>query len=392
MVWKWIGNLKIGLVLLTLFYLINGEIKVEDPNTEFIKEYMTKSDVIIRPSGLRYRILRNGREDGKSPQKNSACECRYIGKNVWGQVFDTSGENENDTAIFYPGEVIKGFGEALLLMKEGDKWEIVIPADIGYGKYAKGLSIPSGATLIFELELVSVGAPKEFTYIKREYLLWILAIGYLVYNYYVSTKKMAEIQMKTPIPVETVSGKSGNPLVYFTISVDDKVLGNIEIELFSKVCPKTCENFRCLCTGEKGMSLSGPPLHYKGSSFHRIIPSFMCQGGDFTRGNGTGGESIYGNNFDDEFDNGYIPHSEPFLVSMANAGPGTNGSQFFITLDKTPWLDEKHVVFGKVLDGSDIVQQMAAYGSSTGKTKCSVKIVDCGEIVERSTSNSKKVK
>merc|ERR1711924_250769 len=120
--------------------------------------------------------------------------------------------------------------------------------------------------------------------------------------------------------------------------------------------PKTSKNFQALCTGEMGTGASGKELTFKGSAFHRIIPRFMCQGGDFTRGNGTGGESIYGEKFADEWDSGFITHKKPYLLSMANAGPNTNGSQFFITLAPATHLDGKHVVFGQVTAGEDIVK------------------------------------
>ena len=162
-----------------------------------------------------------------------------------------------------------------------------------------------------------------------------------------------------------------NPKCFFDMTTDGDPAGRLVFELHADVVPKTAENFRALCTHEKGYG-------YKGSTFHRVIPNFMCQGGDFTNHNGTGGKSIYGDRFEDE--NFELKHTEPGLLSMANAGPGTNGSQFFVTTAETPWLNGKHVVFGKVVEGMDVLSKIEALGSSSGATSQRVEIADCGEL------------
>jgi len=164
-----------------------------------------------------------------------------------------------------------------------------------------------------------------------------------------------------------------NPRVALEVSIGGQAAGTLVLELFKDVTPKTAENFRALCTGEKGEDMT-----YAGSPFHRIIPGFMIQGGDFTRGNGTGGKSIYGDRFPDE--NFEIKHTEAGLLSMANAGPNTNGSQFFITVAPTPWLDGKHVVFGKVVEGMDVVKAMEAVGSRGGQTSQPVVLESCRQL------------
>ncbi|ROT41426.1 41 kDa peptidyl-prolyl cis-trans isomerase [Sodiomyces alkalinus F11] len=165
--------------------------------------------------------------------------------------------------------------------------------------------------------------------------------------------------------------------VFFDMEIGGKPAGRITMELYDDLVPKTAENFRALCTGEKGIGKAGKPLHYKGSIFHRVIKQFMIQGGDFTNGDGTGGESIYGAKFEDEAFP--MKHDRPFLLSMANAGPNTNGSQFFITTVPTPHLDNKHVVFGEVLNGKSVVRKIENLPAQAGdKPNKDAVIADCG--------------
>jgi len=175
------------------------------------------------------------------------------------------------------------------------------------------------------------------------------------------------------------NAKGNNPHVYFDVNHGDKSMGRVVMQLYADITPKTAENFRALCTGEKGDGTLGKPLHYKGCSFHRIIKDFMIQGGDFTNGDGTGGESIYGEKFADE--NFVIKHTKAGQLSMANAGPGTNGSQFFITSKETPHLDGKHVVFGHVVEGMNVVRDIENVEiEPEDKPTVAVTIADCGQM------------
>mmetsp|Transcript_2019 Transcript_2019/g.12917 ORF Transcript_2019/g.12917 Transcript_2019/m.12917 type:complete len:304 (+) Transcript_2019:2655-3566(+) len=192
--------------------------------------------------------------------------------------------------------------------------------------------------------------------------------------------------------VVTLTPKDGNPWkvlmeeelqagvqvtqkVFLEVTVDGNPVGKMVIGLYGNAVPKTAENFRALCAGDVD-----PDLCYRKSAFHRIIPGFMCQGGDFTNGDGTGGRSIYGERFPDESFS--ILHDRPYLMSMANAGPDSNGSQFFITTVPCPHLDGKHVVFGELLSGQEVVQAMEQQGTTSGQPQASVVITDCGVMAE----------
>jgi len=171
----------------------------------------------------------------------------------------------------------------------------------------------------------------------------------------------------------TAKAATNLPRVFFDVKAGDSDLGRVVMELRSDVVPKTAENFRQLCTGEAGFG-------YRDTTFHRIIPGFMCQGGDMTHGDGRGGKSIYGRKFKDE--NFKLKHTGAGILSMANAGPNTNGSQFFICTAVTNWLDGAHVVFGQVVEGMEVVKQMERLGSRSGRTSAKVWIADCGELTE----------
>eukprot|EP01083_Nonionella_stella_P240032 839472_1 len=167
--------------------------------------------------------------------------------------------------------------------------------------------------------------------------------------------------------------------VFFDVEIDGEKAGRITMGLYGATVPKTVENFRALCTGEKGMGKKGKPLHFKDSGFHRVIPGFMLQGGDFSHHNGTGGESIYGDKFDDE--NFQVKHSKGGLLSMANAGKNTNGSQFFITCSSTPHLNGKHVVFGRVLEGLPLIRRIENLPCSpSNKPNSDVRVARCGDL------------
>uniref|UniRef100_A0A1J3HWF4 Peptidyl-prolyl cis-trans isomerase n=1 Tax=Noccaea caerulescens TaxID=107243 RepID=A0A1J3HWF4_NOCCA len=215
-------------------------------------------------------------------------------------------------------------------------------------------------------------------------LLWILVLFVTLALIQVKLADVADPTVNGGKIADAMLNHEGEDLeevthkVYFDIQINGSPSGRILIGLFGKTVPKTAENFRALCTGEKGVGNMGKPLYFKGSSFHRIIPKFMIQGGDFTRGDGRGGESIYGDKFPDE--NFKLKHTEPGVLSMANSGPDSNGSQFFITTVTTSWLDGHHVVFGKVLSGMELVRKIEAQGQDSGVPKVKVIILDSGEL------------
>eukprot|EP00927_Polykrikos_kofoidii_P042841 TRINITY_DN3688_c0_g1_i1.p1 TRINITY_DN3688_c0_g1~~TRINITY_DN3688_c0_g1_i1.p1 ORF type:complete len:414 (-),score=67.09 TRINITY_DN3688_c0_g1_i1:155-1282(-) len=347
-----------------------------EEDRKFLEENATKEGVVVLPSGLQYRVLKEQKDKSLLlPKASTPCLCHYSGRLVDGTKFDSSYDRGTPMTM-RADQVIRGWTEAMQLMRTGDKWELFVPADLGYGTSGAGGVIPGGAALIFELEMVEVDVKGG----NSSKLVAGLFLVMAVFAYYLYTNQSSGLAANAKIIDLADASDPANPRVFFDIDFGGAHAGRIEFELFANVVPKTAENFRSLVTGEKGLGKEGKPLHYKGSIFHRIIQGFMCQGGDIIMGNGRGSESIYGRTFADEWDHGIVKHTEPGLLSMANRGKDTNGSQFFITAAATPWLDEKHVVFGRVVSGMDVVRKMESMGSSSGATKKPVSISDCGQL------------
>merc|ERR1712029_652891 len=187
-----------------------------------------------------------------------------------------------------------------------------------------------------------------------------------------------------------IMAKPNRPRVFVDLTVGNIPLGRIIFELFTEVAPKTAENFRSLCTGEAGIGkTTEKPLHYKGCLFHRVVKNFMIQGGDFVNFNGTGGESIYGGTFEDE--EFILNHDRPYLLSMANRGKNTNGSQFFITTAPAPHLDNLHVVFGQVVSGKEVVKEIEEQDTDKkDRPLQDVRMVNCGELIKKTKKKREK--
>lgn len=354
---------------------------------QILEENRLRDDVTETASGLQYEVVKSGAADGPNPEPQSKCVLHYRGTLLNGTEFDSS-YKRGSPATFKPASLMPGFQEALLMMRPGDTWKIWIPSKIGYGSKGAGGAIPPDSGLFFELELLEVSPPAEgLAWLWEQAManpMPLALLGLFAFQMVQQWFSKGSTADMKELKIDDLKSEE-NPKVFMNIKIGDDEAEKVGIELFAKSYPKTAENFRALCTGEKGTGKSGKALTFKGSTFHRIIPGFMCQGGDFTRGNGTGGESIYGEKFEDEWTNGYITHDKAGLLSMANAGKDTNGSQFFITLAACPHLDGKHVIFGRVIEGMDVVKKMGDVGTGGGDPKKKVVVEDCGETKSKST-------
>jgi len=365
-----------------------------EPTTQWADE--RRKTMMRLPSGLEYNVLRMAQSaDAPSPGLSTPCRCHFRG------FLAKDGKQFNSTyptgsILVRPEEAVKGWSEAMQMMRVGDKWELYLPSELACNeKGERGLDLPADSALLIELQLTEVNVPapkgRDFGVTLRIFLLTVVGLLLTAYHHVdrwdaVKDREVSKVLANRgpTVPVAMVSGLKANPHVFFDIQADGQPLGRIEFELFATLVPKTVENFRSLTTGEQGDSTkSGLRLHYKGSKFFRIVPGFMCQGGDFEKGTGAGGESIYGGKFKDEWEHGVIQHTVPGLLTMASRAEDAkddNGSQFFLTFAPAPFLDNRHVVFGRVVHGMDVLKHIEVLGSKNGRPTKSVVIGECGQL------------
>ena len=317
----------------------------------------------------------SARASDKTVEKGDAVAIHYVGTLEDGTTFDSSRErNEPIKFTVGSGMMIPGFDKGVLGLAVGQSKTIkCAPAD-AYGEVRPEniLRVPKKDVVdavgedfvkVGEKLMVGQGMPAEIIEVTDSEVALDAnhPLAGKTLNFDIELMSLDRLEVKHRDKFKC----------YFDITIGGEAAGRVTMEIRGDVTPKCGENFRQLCTGEAGFG-------YKGSPFHRVIPGFMCQGGDFTNRNGTGGKSIFGNKFEDE--NFTLKHTGPGILSMANAGPNTNGSQFFLCTAETAWLDGKHTVFGSVADGMDVVKKVEAVGSQSGATSAEVLIADCGEL------------
>jgi FKBP-type peptidyl-prolyl cis-trans isomerase FklB len=273
-------------LLAILLVAISTTLGLSPEGQLFMEANKLRDGVVTLPSGLQYKVLEHG-NGVVHPNASSKCLCHYRGTLISGDVFDSSYDRGKPTT-FAPSQVIKGWGEALQMMVEGDKWELVVPPELGYGKRAMGSKIPADSVLVFEIQLVQVTPDSAMSSIFGKIHdmfgngppIWMIMALYFSYIMFFKVAPWIKESFFPGNPISRVAmadarGKKGNSKVFFDVAIDDSKPQRIEFELFNTVVPKTAENFRALCTGEKGNGKAKLPLCFRGSPFHRIIPNFM---------------------------------------------------------------------------------------------------------------------
>ena len=344
------------------------------PRAAFLRAHRTPRRSPIAPAATRFFAA--AASGDVVVEKGDKVAIHYVGTLDDGEEFDSSRAEGREPIAFTVGGgmMIQGFDKGVLGMKQGETKTLeCAPAD-AYGERddANKMNVPKAEVVnavgeeyavVGSKLMVGQGMQATITEVTDDEVVLDCnhPLAGQTLNFDIEVMSIERIDVKHKDKFKC----------FFDIDIGGEAAGKIVMEIRGDVTPKTAENFRALCTMEKGFG-------YKGSPFHRVIPGFMCQGGDFTNQNGTGGKSIFGEKFEDE--NFVLKHEGEGILSMANAGPGTNGSQFFLCTAETQWLDGKHVVFGKVIEGMDVVKAVEAVGSQSGATSKPVSVVDCGEM------------
>lgn len=353
----------------------------------FLEENRRRAGVVTLPSGLQYEVVVAGPLEGDRPNATSNVVCTFraaladgtqVGSsNRWGGKF-----------IIRADQVCPAWLEALVLMHPGDVWRLYVPRELRTGYRGPFFWVPDSAVVVFDLELIEVLPPSGilgalFFTLKRYPVVAIYFITAAFLAYAHLAEKRRELPVYPEFPLATAAQAKGNFKVYLDVKVGEADPCRVEILLFAKHYPRTCENFSALCTGD---SRSGQTLTYEGTVFHRTIPAYVCQGGDMTRGEGSGGgQPVVGVSLSAEWGSGLVSHSRAGLVSMVNSMRDPNNPQFFITLTTCTHLDQRHVVFGQVVQGMPVVRQMERIGTTDGAPKVPAIIVGCGVVQARSS-------
>ncbi|KNC86883.1 hypothetical protein SARC_00978 [Sphaeroforma arctica JP610] len=335
----------------------------------------------------RSQVLHRGDEDGNYANIQDSIEAHLIITLSDGSEVVNTRRNGYTTTKAVTS-MNDGMTEGLQMMKIGDHFQFFIPSEKRTGA-SYGDSVYPGDVLIYDVEVFDIMEPNYLSWTEDPKKI----LGVLVFLYF-GLKYFRDDRRKLTLPLVTTDKATAptNTRVYMDISIGGEAAGRIVFELFNNITPRTATNFRCICTGEKGKSSNGLDLNYKGVEFHQVKPGFLIQGGDISKGKRMS-ESIYGGRFKDEWTHGTIQHSKAGLLSMANAGKDTNGSQFFILLGKAEYLDGKHVVFGMVDESDedickvsyDVLDAISAVGAKSGKPKKKVVVESCGVVQPTNT-------
>lgn len=344
---------------------------------KFLTKKAEEEGIIYHPIGFLYQQLESKKPEGKQVEPTSFVSLHFIVKNIEGETLYDS-RAVGTPKRMYVQEALKGWAATLPLMKEGDVFELHLPAELGYGeKFAGPLNvIPPGSALTFEIEVLKVKDKKEIkdhieSIIRSPYEVLVGgSILVTIVQWIMSYTEDDAVPLKKAM-------KKENPRVYFVMERDGEVIGRIVIQLFQEIVPKTTENFLRLCVNPKEHTLS-----YVGSKIHRIVPGFVCQGGDIVHHDGSGGESVFGPTFADEWTRGFVRHSKRGILSMVNYGSNTNNSQFFITFGKQRHLDGKNVVFGIVDEGFDVLNEIEKCGTREGDPSVEIFVKQSGREME----------